>query len=111
LIRDRILREAEDDVSLRVNHAKQGGDNIEISGRGDLHLGVLIEKMRREGYEMSITPPQVVMQPDPVNPKKMLEPFEEVIIEADLEFCAMIIEKMNNRKGVLLMSDETSDGK
>jgi GTP-binding protein len=57
LIRDRIMREAEDDVSLRVNKAVVGGDKIEISGRGDLHLGILIEKMRREGYEMGITPP------------------------------------------------------
>lgn len=57
LIRDRIMREAEDDVSLRVNKALVGGDKIEISGRGDLHLGILIEKMRREGYEMGVTPP------------------------------------------------------
>ena len=61
LIRERILKEAEDDVSLRINKAILGGDKIEISGRGDLHLGILIEKMRREGYEMAITPPQVVM--------------------------------------------------
>jgi GTP-binding protein len=57
LIRERIQREAEDDVSLRINHATIGGDKIEISGRGDLHLGVLIEKMRREGFELAVTPP------------------------------------------------------
>jgi GTP-binding protein len=61
LIRERILREAEDDVSLRVNQATIGADKIEISGRGDLHLGVLIEKMRREGFELAVTPPQVIM--------------------------------------------------
>lgn len=65
LIRERILREAEDDVSLKINSAKLGGDKIEISGRGDLHLGILIEKMRREGFEMSVTPPEVVMKEDP----------------------------------------------
>lgn len=57
LIRERIIREAQDDVSLRINEASVGGDKIEISGRGDLHLGVLIERMRREGFEMSVTPP------------------------------------------------------
>jgi GTP-binding protein len=57
LIRERIIREAEDDVSLKVNEASVGGDRIEISGRGDLHLGVLIEKMRREGFELAVTPP------------------------------------------------------
>ena len=67
--------------------------------------------MRREGYEMAITPPQVVMQADPKNPKKMLEPFEEVEIEADLEFCSMIIEKMNNRKGVLMSQDDGEGNK
>jgi len=57
LIRERILREAEDDVSLRVNQSTIGSDKIEIAGRGDLHLGVLIERMRREGFEMAVTPP------------------------------------------------------
>lgn len=57
LIRERIMREAEDDVSLRVNLASIGGDRVEISGRGDLHLGILIEKMRREGFELAVTPP------------------------------------------------------
>lgn len=57
LIRERILREAEDDVALRVNQSTIGSDKIEISGRGDLHLGILIEKMRREGFELAVTPP------------------------------------------------------
>ena len=57
LIRERILREAEDDVSLRVNQSTIGSDKIEIAGRGDLYLGVLIERMRREGFEMAVTPP------------------------------------------------------
>ena len=56
-IRERIQKEAEDDVSLRVNAGLIGADRIEIAGRGDLHLGVLIEKMRREGFELAVTPP------------------------------------------------------
>jgi len=59
-IRERLLRESEDDVSLRVQKDAVASTNVVISGRGDLHLGVLIEKMRREGFEMAVTPPEVV---------------------------------------------------
>lgn len=110
-IRERISREAEDDVSLRVNTGKIGGETVEIAGRGDLHLGILIEKMRREGFEMAITPPQVVMQPDPKNPKKMLEPYEELIIDTDLDYVSPIIDKLNGRKGILLSAEDQKDGR
>ena len=59
-IRERLLREAADDVSLKVNAGLQTSDRIEVSGRGDLHLGVIIEKMRREGFEMAVSPPRVL---------------------------------------------------
>ena len=111
LIRERIIREAEDDVSLRVNQATVGADKIEISGRGDLHLGVLIEKMRREGFELAVTPPQVIMKQDPNNPKKFLEPFEEVTIDTDMEYLPMIIERLNARKGILLSAEDQPDGR
>lgn len=64
-IRERLLKESEDDVSLRVETKGTATTNVVISGRGDLHLGVLIEKMRREGFEMSVTPPAVVTKEDP----------------------------------------------
>jgi GTP-binding protein len=83
-----------------------GGDRIEISGRGDLHLGILIEKMRREGFELAVTPPQVIMRQDPNNPKKQLEPYEEIRIDTDLNYVALIIDKMNSRKGVLLSAED-----
>lgn len=63
-------------MSLRVNEANLGGEKVEISGRGDLHLGILIEKMRREGFEMSVTPPKVIMKGDPKKPDTYLEPYE-----------------------------------
>lgn len=111
-IRERILREAEDDVSLRVNTgAVIGGEKVEIAGRGDLHLGVLIEKMRREGFELAVTPPEVVMKQDPNDPKKMLEPYEEVHIDTDLEYVSMLIDKINGRKGILLSADDQPDGR
>lgn len=58
--------------------------------------------MRREGFEMAVTPPQVLMREDPNKPGRMLEPFEEVTIDTDLEFVSGIIDKLNDRKGVLL---------
>lgn len=111
LIRERIIREAQDDVSLRVNSATVGADRIEISGRGDLHLGVLIERMRREGFELAVTPPQVIMQVDPLNPKRVLEPYEELSIDTDMEYLPLIIDKLNGRKGVLLSAEDQADGR
>ena len=73
-----------------------------MHGRGDLHLGVLIEKMRREGFELAVTPPNVIMREDPKRPGVMLEPYEEVTIDTDLDYVSSIIDKLNDRKGVLL---------
>jgi GTP-binding protein len=67
--------------------------------------------MRREGFELAVTPPQVIMIPDPKNAKKMLEPFEEVEIEVAMDFTSLIIEKMNNRKGVLMTADNLTEDK
>lgn len=78
-----------------------------ISGRGDLHLGVLIERMRREGYEMSVSPPEVLTTE---KDGKRLEPYEEVAIDTDLCFVANIVEMLNQRKGVLLDAVEQADG-
>lgn len=84
---DRLIKEAESDVSLKVVIDNKKKDHILVYGRGDLHLGILIEKMRREGYEMAICPPQVIFQTDKNNNK--LEPIEilEIIIhEAHTQF-------------------------
>ena len=77
------MRESEDDVSLRVSKDAVASEHVVISGRGDLHLGVLIEKMRREGFEMAITPPEVICEIDEATGEK-LEPYEEVKLEVDL---------------------------
>lgn len=76
-----------------------------------MHLGVLIEKMRREGFELAVTPPQVVMQPHPTDPKKQLEPYEEVHIDTELEYVSLLIDKINGRKGILLSADDQPDGR
>mmetsp|Transcript_88832 Transcript_88832/g.122656 ORF Transcript_88832/g.122656 Transcript_88832/m.122656 type:complete len:111 (+) Transcript_88832:345-677(+) len=71
-----------------------------MSGRGDLHLGVIIEKMRREGFEMAVSPPKVLTITDEDGTVK--EPFEEVSIELDLSYVSNVVEVLNQRKGILL---------
>ena len=108
-IRERLVRESEDDVSLRVTKDAVASEHVIISGRGDLHLGVLIERMRREGFEMAVTPPEVICQIDEATGEK-LEPFEEVKLEVDLDYVSELVENLNNRKGVLLGAEEQPDG-
>ena len=108
-IRDRLVKESEDDVSLKVEIGEKVGTKVVVSGRGDLHLGILIEKMRREGYEMQITPPEVVCQIDP-DTKAKLEPYEEVKIDVALDYVADIVENLNSRKGMLMDVLELNDG-
>jgi GTP-binding protein len=94
--------ESQDDVSLKIEEGAVKSEFVTMHGRGDLHLGVLLEKMRREGFEFAVTPPQVIMTEDPERPGVMLEPFEEVTIDTDLDYVSGIIDKLNDRKGVLL---------
>ena len=72
-------------------------DSIEVAGRGELQLGVLIETMRREGFEMSISRPRVLFRTDPETGQR-LEPIEEVIVDVDEEFSGIVIDKMSRRK-------------
>lgn len=107
-ILERLNREADDDVSLRVTQNPQKKELIEISGRGDLHLGVLLEKMRREGFELAVYPPRVLTKE---SDQGLLEPIEKVEIECESEHMNMIIDKLNFRKGILLESRATPDGR
>ena len=104
-IRERLIKESEDDVSLRVKRDAVAKEHVVISGRGDLHLGVLIEKMRREGFEMAVTPPEVVTQKNEET-GETLEPYEEVKLDVDLNYVADLVENLNNRKGILLNAEE-----
>lgn len=106
IIRDRLVREAENDVALKIScgDAKSKGDSaFEVQGRGDLHLGVLVENMRREGFEMAVTPPKVVMKKQG---NTILEPVEVLTVEIGHEHAATVIEKLNNRKGTLISFEE-----
>jgi GTP-binding protein len=99
-IKERLSKESENDVALRVAFEKEG---FELQGRGDLHLGVLIERMRREGYEMSITPPTVVMKKEG---NKILEPIEKLTIEVAHVYIPGIIENLTDRKAHLVTAEE-----
>ncbi|MEH0198349.1 translational GTPase TypA [Caulobacter sp. CCNWLY153] len=109
VIRDRLLKEAESNVAIRVTESTEG-DAYEVSGRGELQLGVLIENMRREGFEVSISRPRVVFQADPETGKR-LEPMEDVMIDVDDEFSGIVIEKLSLRKAELRDMGPSGAGK
>jgi GTP-binding protein len=109
VIRDRLMKEAESNVAIKVTDTP-GGDAFEVAGRGELQMGVLIENMRREGFELSISRPQVVMR-DGENGEK-LEPIEEVTIDVDDEYSGAVIEKITGtRKGELTEMKPAGAGK
>ena len=99
VIRDRLFREAEGNVALRVEPAPNSDAYI-VSGRGELQLGILIETMRREGFELGISRPRVVLRKD--EDGQLLEPIEEVIIDVDQEHSGVVVQKMAERKAEML---------
>lgn len=107
-LKERLIRESENDVSMRVEFDPKVKESIFVFGRGDLHLGILVEKMRREGYEMSLTPPQVIFKEE--NGVKM-EPVEEITLEIGSEHVMTVIDTIQNRKGILVSSEDLPDGK
>jgi len=96
MIRDRLLREAEGNVALRVRESDER-DSMEVAGRGELQLGILIETMRREGFELSVSRPKVLLKEDPAT-GEVLEPIEEVVIDLDEEHSGIVVQKMAERK-------------
>ncbi len=98
VIRDRLLKEAESNVAIRVTETP-GADAYEVAGRGELQLGVLVENMRREGFELSISRPRVVYQTGENGER--LEPIEDVVIDVDDEYSGVVIEKLSARKAEL----------
>ena len=97
-LRDRLFSELNSDVSLRVEET-DNMDSFKVSGRGELHLSVLIENMRREGYEFAVSKAEVLYRTDERNQK--LEPLERAYIDVPEEFAGSVIEKLSNRKGEL----------
>jgi len=97
-IRARLERELRTNVALRVENIERG-DGMKVSGRGELHLAILIEEMRREGMELCVSPPEIITHHDPHG--TLLEPFEELVIDVPMEFQGTVIEKISKRKGQL----------
>ena len=97
-LRDRLMRELNTDVSLRVEDT-ENMDSFKVSGRGELHLSVLIENMRREGYEFAVSKAEVLYKKDENG--KLLEPMEIAYIDVPDEFTGVVIEKLSQRKGEL----------
>ena len=108
VIRDRLLKEAESNVAIRISETDDK-DAMEVAGRGELQLGVLIESMRREGFELSISRPRVVYQTGEKGER--LEPIEEVVIDVDDEYAGVVIEKLSMRKAELKDMRPSGSGK
>src|SRR5215468_1340795 len=100
MIRDRLLREAEGNVALRVTESADK-DSMEVAGRGELQLAILIETMRREGFELSVSRPRVVFKKDEAT-GSLQEPIEEVVIDVDEEHSGVVVQKMSERKAELI---------
>ena len=107
VIRDRLLREMEANVAIRVTDTP-GGEAFEVAGRGELQMGVLIENMRREGFELSVSRPRVLFREEG---SQRLEPIEEVTIDVDDEYSGAVVEKLATRKGELVEMRATGAGK
>ncbi len=97
VIRDRLLREAEGNVALKVTPSVNETDAFEVAGRGELQLGILIETMRREGFELTVGRPRVVFKTDEETGEK-LEPVEEVIVDVDEEYTGVVVQKLSERR-------------
>jgi GTP-binding protein len=109
MIRDRLYREAEGNVALRITET-ENADAYEVAGRGELQLGILIETMRREGFELSISRPRVLFKNDEKTGQR-LEPVEEVVIDVDEEFSGAVVQKLSERKADLIEMRPSGAGK
>ena len=104
-LRDRLFKEVETNVSMRVEET-DSTDTFKVSGRGELHLSILIETMRREGYEFAVSRPKVIFKKDENG--KLLEPMEQLFVEVPAEYVGVVIEKLGSRKAELrdMMANE-----
>ncbi|KAF0226453.1 MAG: GTP-binding [Beijerinckiaceae bacterium] len=99
MIRDRLFKEGEGNVTLKIEESSDK-DSFFVSGRGELQLAILIETMRREGFEMAVSRPRVVMEQSESG--ETLEPVEEVVIDVDEEYSGTVVQKMSERKGEMI---------
>jgi GTP-binding protein len=108
VIRERLLREAEGNVALRISESLEK-DAMEVAGRGELQLGILIETMRREGFELSVSRPKVLFRRDASG--ELLEPIEEAMIDVDEEHSGIVVQKLSERKAELVEMRPSGGGR
>ncbi|MBO0718072.1 MAG: translational GTPase TypA [Rhizobiales bacterium] len=108
VIRERLLREAEGNVALRIAESTEK-DSMEVAGRGELQLGILIETMRREGFELSVSRPKVLFRHDQSG--ELLEPIEEVVIDVDEEHAGVVVQKLAERRGEMIEMRPSGGGR
>ncbi len=108
MIRDRLLREAEGNVALRVQESQES-NSMEVAGRGELQLGILIETMRREGFELSVSRPKVLLRRN--GKDELEEPIEEVVIDVDEGHSGVVVQKMSERKAELIEMKPSGGGR
>jgi len=108
VIRERLLREAEGNVALRITESAEK-DAMEVAGRGELQLGILIETMRREGFELSVSRPKVLFERD--RSGQFLEPIEEVVVDVDEEHSGIVVQKLSERKAELIEMRPSGGGR
>jgi GTP-binding protein len=108
-IRERLLKETEGNIAIQVKPSEEA-DAFEVAGRGELQLGVLIEQMRREGFELTIGRPRVLTRDNPETGERE-EPFEEVLIDVDEQYAGVVVEKMSRRKGQMQDMRPSGGGK
>jgi GTP-binding protein len=109
VIRDRLFREAEGNVALRIEESADK-DSFVVSGRGELQLAILIETMRREGFELGVSRPQVVLQRE-AGTNLLLEPIEEVVIDVDEEHSGVVVQKLSERKAEMVEMKPSGGGR
>ena len=109
MIRDRLFREAEGNVALRISESTER-DSVEVAGRGELQLGILIETMRREGFELSVSRPKVLFEQDATT-GNLMEPIEEVVIDIDEQYSGIVVQKMAERKAEMIEMRPSGGGR
>jgi GTP-binding protein len=108
-LRERLLREIKSNVALRVEESEQEAGAFKVSGRGELHLSVLIETMRREGYELCVSQPKVILKTGPNG--EVLEPFENVVIDLEENYAGPVIEELGRRLGRMTEMKPSAPGR
>ncbi|MFC0284049.1 translational GTPase TypA [Camelimonas abortus] len=108
MIRDRLFKEAEGNITLKIEEAEDK-DSFYVSGRGELQLAILIETMRREGFELAVSRPRVVFRQN--GNGETLEPVEEVVIDVDEEYSGTVVQKMSERKGEMIEMRPSGGGR